>query len=148
MADDRSTTDILNDLIETCKDGADGYRAAAEDVQDSSLKALFTQLAAQRGQFMTELQGIVAGMGEQPERSGSVLAAAHRGWINLKSAVASRDDVAILAECERGDEAAVTAYENAMRAALPSNVLDVVQRQGMEVRAAYERVRTLEVARS
>ncbi|MCU0627825.1 MAG: PA2169 family four-helix-bundle protein, partial [Gemmatimonadaceae bacterium] len=48
MADDRSTTDILNDLIETCKDGADGYRAAAEDVQDSSLKALFTQLAAQR----------------------------------------------------------------------------------------------------
>ncbi|MCU0627246.1 MAG: PA2169 family four-helix-bundle protein, partial [Gemmatimonadaceae bacterium] len=133
---------------ETCKDGADGYRAAAEDVQDSSLKALFTQLAAQRGQFMTELQGIVAGMGEQPERSGSVLAAAHRGWINLKSAVASRDDVAILAECERGDEAAVTAYENAMRAALPSNVLDVVQRQGMDVRAAYERVRTLEVARS
>ena len=38
----------------------------------------------------------------------------HRAWINLKSAVTSGDDHAILAECERGEDSAVDEYKKAM----------------------------------
>lgn len=148
MADITDVTDTLNDLIETAKDGADGYRAASEDVKDPSLKTLFAQFASERSAFVGELQGLVATLGGRPREEGSVLAAAHRGWINLKSAVATRDDVAILEECQRGDENAVAHYDRAVGMALPSQVAEVVQRQAAAVREAYGRVKGLEVARS
>ena len=148
MAEGTNVIDTLNDLIETAKDGADGYAAASEDVTDPSLKTLFARLSSERRGFVGELQGLVAALGGEPRESGSVLAAAHRGWINLKSAVTTRDDVAILAECQRGDENAVEHYDRAVGMALPPEVASVVQRQAAAVREAYGQVKGLEVARS
>lgn len=148
MAETTNLVDTLNDLIETAKDGADGYTAASEDVTDPALKTLFARLASERRGFVGELQGLVASLGGAPRESGSVLAAAHRGWINLKSAVATRDDVAILAECQRGDENAVAHYDRAVGMAMPPEVSTVVQRQAAAVREAYGRVKGLEVARA
>ncbi len=42
------TTDVqsvLNDLIETSKDGENGFRKASEDAEAAELKALFAQCA-------------------------------------------------------------------------------------------------------
>jgi uncharacterized protein (TIGR02284 family) len=149
MADNSRDTAVsaLNELIETCKDGANGYRTAADDVKDATLKSLFAQFASQREQFATELQQQVRSLGGDPEKSGSTLAAAHRGWINVKSAVTGRDDAAILAECDRGDEYAVKAYETAVGAGLPANVLSIVQRQAAEVKRAHDQVHRLKETR-
>ncbi len=148
MADSMSAPDALNYLIETAQDGADGYRAASEDVKDSQMKQVFTQYAAQRGQFATELRGLVTSEGGDAHKGGSVSAAVHRGWINLKSVVTGRDDAAILAECERGDENAVKAYADAMSAPLSAHAASVVQRQATEVRQAYERIKGMHVSRA
>ena len=111
MADEtRTAAATLNELIETCRDGANGYRAAAGAVTESSLKATFTQFATQRDQFATELQGLMSkvGGGTAPEESGSVLGAVHRGWLAAKGwvvdLVTGHDEATVLAECERGDE--------------------------------------------
>lgn len=148
MADTRDATAVLNHLIETAKDGADGYRAASEDVKDPALKQTFARLATERAQYVRELQPLVAAQGDAPRDSGSAIAAVHRGWINLKSVVTGRDDAAILAECQRGDENAVKAYDEAMTAALPAAAAEVVRRQGTQVRADYAMVRALKVATS
>jgi uncharacterized protein (TIGR02284 family) len=148
VAETTNVVDLLNDLIETAKDGADGYAKASEDVTDPSLKSLFAQFASERRGFVGELQGLVASFGGEPRESGSVLAAAHRGWIDLKSTVATRDDVAILAECQRGDENAVEHYDRAVGTTLPTEVASIVQRQAAVVREAYGRVKGLEIARA
>ena len=150
MVDDNRSAAVsaLNELIETCKDGANGYRKAAEDVKHADMKALFTRLAAQRAEFATELQQQVRAMGGSPEQSGSTIAAVHRGWIDVKSAVTGRDDAAILAECERGDSYAVKAYETAVGTALPASVLPVVQRQAAEVKLAHDEIQRFHTARS
>lgn len=140
-----NTTSILNELIETLKDGQEGYRAAAADVESSNLKSLFSEYSLQRSKFAGELQALAHSLGEQnPETSGSVAGAIHRGWIDLKAALSSKDEHAILAECERGEDSAVAAYKDALEEKeLPSNVIETLRAQAADVKAAHDRVRDL-----
>jgi uncharacterized protein (TIGR02284 family) len=133
----------LNGLIETCKDGQDGFKEAAEGVERSDLKSLFYEFSQQRAQFAGELQSLVQTLGGDPEDSGSVAAALHRGWINIKSAVTGKDEAAILNECERGEDSAKNAYKGAMEEALPANIIETVQAQYVAVQAAHDRIKAL-----
>ena len=133
----------LNGLIETCKDGQNGFKEAAEGVDRSDLKSLFYEFSQQRSQFAGELQSLVQSLGGDPENSGSVAAALHRGWINIKSAVTGKDEGAILNECERGEDSAKNAYKNALEEALPANIMETVQTQYAAVQAAHDRVKAL-----
>ena len=133
----------LNNLIETCKDGQNGFQTAAEGVQNSNLKSTFYEYGQQRAQFVGELQTLVRELGGDPENSGSVAASLHRGWINIKSAITGNDDGAILNEAERGEDVAKDQYKKASQMSLPSNVSTVIQRQYQAVQAAHDAVRDL-----
>lgn len=137
------TISTLNNLIETCKDGQDGFKTAAEGVERSDLKSLFYELGQQRSQFAGELQTLVRELGGDPESTGSTTAALHRGWINIKSLITGKDETAILNEAERGEDIAKAAYEKATKEQLPSNVSSVVAQQATKVKAAHDRVRDL-----
>ena len=79
------------------------------------MKSLFNEFSLQRSKFAGELQNEAISLGEHdPEDSSSTAGAMHRAWINLKSAITSGDDHAILAECERGEDSAVAEYKKAM----------------------------------
>lgn len=134
---------ILNGLIETCKDGQEGFKTAAEGIKDSAIKKLFLEYSQQRAQFAGELQGLVRSLGGDPEKTGSVAAALHRGWMDIKSAVTGEDEHAVLSECERGEDSAVTAYQDALKENLPANLVGVIQRQFQAIQEAHNRVRTL-----
>ena len=67
----------------------------------------------------------------------------HRAWINLKSAVTSGDDKAILSECERGEDSAVHDYEDAIQDGLTGAARELVARQFTEVKSAHDRVKNL-----
>ena len=146
MATNDDTISVLNNLIETCKDGQNGFQTAAEGVKNSELKTLFNKYSQQRAQFAAELQGEVRRLGGDPEKAGSVVATLHRGWINIKSAVTGDDESAVLAECERGEDSAVSNYQDALKANLPADVQAVVQRQFTQVKEAHDRIRSLEKA--
>ncbi|MGI9086458.1 MAG: ferritin-like domain-containing protein [Chthoniobacterales bacterium] len=144
MSQHKEAISTLNGLIETLKDGQEGFRQAAEAVKDSQLKSLFNELSLQRSKFAGELQSQVIQLGESdPEKTSSTAGAMHRAWINIKSAISSQDDHAILAECERGEDSAVAEYKKAMEANLPSPARDTVSRQYTDIKAAHDRVRNL-----
>ena len=142
MADD-NTISTLNNLIETCKDGQEGFKQAAEGVQRSDVKTVFYELGQQRAKFAGELQTLVRELGGDPETTSSTVGALHRGWINIKSLVTGKDDAAILNEAERGEDVAVNAYKKALEETLPANVQTVVQEQATQVKAGHDRVRDL-----
>jgi len=144
MADEKEIISTINNLIETLKDGQKGFKEAADAVSDPQLKSLFTGYSQQRARFASELQTQARSEGEpEPETGGSAAGAMHRGWINLKSAITSQDESAILAECERGEDSAVQEFEKAMRNDLPSPVRDIVSRQYSEIKSAHDRIKTL-----
>jgi len=145
MSQTTENISTLNSVIETLKDGQEGFRQAAEAVKDGQLKSLFNELSLQRSKFAGELQNEAINLGEpKPEDSSSTAGAMHRAWINLKSAITSQDDHAILAECERGEDSAVAEYKKAMEEKeLSSPIRDILSRQYTEVKAAHDRIRNL-----
>ncbi len=144
MAQQEEVISTINNLIETLKDGEKGFKEAADAVKDPQLKSLFQEYSQQRHRFATELQTQAQSLGEsEPEKASSTAGAMHRAWINLKSAVTSGDDKAILSECERGEDSAVHEYEEAVRDGLTSPLQDIVSRQFSEIKSAHDRVKHL-----
>ena len=144
MALQKEAISTINDLIETLKDGEKGFKEASEAVKDPQLKSLFEQYSQQRQRFARELQAEAAGLGEsKPEKSSSAAGAMHRAWINLKSAVTSGDDGAILSECERGEDSAVHEYQEAIQDGLTGAAREIVSRQFVEIKSAHDRVKQL-----
>lgn len=136
-------TGVINDLIETCKDGEKGFRDAAEGIQDANVRTLFMEYAQQRAEYARELQSAVTSLGQDAETTGSTAGTLHRGWLNLKSAITGKNDKAIIDEAERGEDVAVDAYQKALAKDIPSDLKAVVQRQYQGVQAAHNRVRDL-----
>ena len=144
MKENREIISVLDELIETLKDGQQGFKQAAEGVSDPKLKSLFHDYSDQRSRFVTALQTEVRNFGEdKPEDHSSASGALHRGWINLKSAVTGGDEHAILAECERGEDSAVEQFQKAVEDDLPPALQEIVARQYAEIKATHDRVRDL-----
>jgi len=147
MSNTTSTTrKTLKNLIQILHDGRDGYRQAADHVNDIRLKDLFEMLAVQRGQFAQELEPFLASTGEDNphEQGGTVSGAVHRGWIDLKSALTKQDAHSILEEVERGEDAAKQAYGDALdEKDLSPDVRPFIEKQSVEILRAHNQVRDL-----
>jgi uncharacterized protein (TIGR02284 family) len=142
MTEDDALT-ILDELLQTCLDGEQGFRAAADGVKDDHIRRLFSAYADQRAQFAAELRTEIERLGGRPQKSGTVAGSLHRGWMNVRAAVTRGDVGNVLAEAERGEGSAVATYEEAMRAGLPPRIHGLVQHQLDRVREAHDQVRRL-----
>ena len=138
---DEKVVSLLDQLIETCKDGQNGYRAAAERAQTKELKRFFRYYASQRARFAAELQEVVHRHGAEPARGGTVAGALHRGWLTVKSALLGAGEAELLAECERGEEAALGSYEAASHEVLPPELQTLIAKQYRDVKRVRERLR-------
>jgi len=138
------TASTLDQLIKTCKDGEKGFQAAAEAVNDPNLRHLFESYAQQRTEFAAELEAELVRLAKDPPEQGHVAAALHRGWIDVKAALTGQDEGAVIAECERGEDLAVKAYQKALATSLPSDLRVVVERQFIKIQEAHDQIRSLE----
>ena len=140
---DAKIATTLNELIETSKDGEKGFALAAKDSKNPALAEFFREGEHSCRLAAEELQREVSSLGEIPEQGGSVKGAMHRGWVSLKTAATSRDDKAILEECERGEDYAKARYAEALKLDLPDPVRTLVQKQYQGVIANHDKVRDL-----
>ena len=110
----KSVISILNNLIETCKDGQEGFKTCAEDIKNPELKALFTKHAYECAEAAGELQAEVIALGGTPEDSTSLSGDLHRRWVDVKSIFTGKDEEAVLNEAERGEDVAKKSYTKAL----------------------------------
>lgn len=141
MINPKQVAQQLNHLVQICLDGEEGFRQAAEGVETTELKTMFTEFSQQRAGLAADLQREVVRLGQEPAVDGTIMGAVHRGWLNLKSAVVSNDEKAIINECERGEDVAKDAYEEVLKEGLPNETELLVSRQYALVKAAHDRVR-------
>lgn len=102
----------IKDLQQTLADGVEGFTNAAKAVKDPELKTLFEGFAAERQSMADELAAFSSA--DPADEKPTITGALHRGWIDLKGALTSGDDHAILAECERGEDHAVAEFRRAV----------------------------------
>jgi len=134
---------VLNELVETSRDGATGFLTCADSAKDTMLKAYFQTRAQDCNEAIRELNIEVVNHGGKPAEYGSVTGTLHRAWINIRTALTSNDDLAVLQECESAEDAALAAYRTALKEPLPDHVKVLVQKQYEGAKANHDRVRKL-----
>lgn len=137
------TIDALQDLVQTNIDARDGFRFAANEIENAAISAAFEHFANQRQEQADELASFVECNGEEARREGSYSAAVHRTWMNVRELLSGNDTNAILSEAERGEDYIKEAYETTLRSTAGSAVNDVLTRQYAQVKAAHDRVKML-----
>ena len=133
----------LNDLLEICRDGEEGYRTAAENIRNSELDTVFSAYAKQRATFAQELRDEIERLGGQAKKSGSVGGVLHRGWMDLKSALSGGSAGAMIAACESSEDSADGAYERLASTDISGETRALVERQWGQIKEAHTRIRRL-----
>lgn len=135
---------VLNTLIGTLLDSVEGYRKAAEDVDNPTYLALFTDRSNERQEVAARLQAAVAQLGGNPEDDATTMGAIHRVFVNLKSVVTGRDDEAIVNEVERGEDYLKAKFETAMKnAELSPTANSAIMEAWQSVKAGHDQMSNL-----
>lgn len=141
--DNNDTISVLNDLIETSKDGELGFTECANDLNSANLKTFMVKRSAECAAAATELQQVVRSLGGKPKKDTSVSGDLHRRWVGLKAIVTGKDEASILNECERGEDVAKKSYKNALEKELPPEIRAVVEQQYQGVLRNHDQVKAL-----
>ncbi len=142
--DNDAAISVLNDLIETSKDGVNGFRAAADAVESAEAKAVFLSRVQYIERAVVELQDAVRRLGGDPEDSGSFMGKTHQRFLDLKAAITGRDDKAIINEVERGEDYLKEKFETALSSGdLSSETRAVVERAYQSVRSGHDQISRL-----
>ena len=136
--------EVLNSLIETTLDSANGYKEAAENAQSSQFSSMFADRAARRAQLVSELQQEVRSFGGAPQTDQSVLGKAHNKFVDLKNAVMGGDDKAVINEVERGEDVIKAKFEAATRDTdLPEPARQLVMTEYASIKADHDTISQL-----
>jgi len=136
---------VLNSLIETTLDSANGYEEAAENIPDGQLKTLFAERSRRRMDLSRQLQEEVRTFGGAPEHDQSMLGKAHNKFVDIKNAImGGASEKAVIDEVERGEDFIKGKFEQAMRDdELPANARAVVSQAYESIRADHDQISAL-----
>lgn len=137
----------LNDLRSSCLDSEEGFGKAARGVHSDPLRDRFMEVARQRAEFADELAGHIRMLGGQPSESGHQSALQQPGWYELERGIHRREDNALLAEAERGEENTLRHYDHAVTLELPPPIRTMVERQRLAVQETLLDLRVAEELR-
>ena len=141
VSDKDDVVDVLNDLIECCRDGEYGFNLCAEHAQNSELRSRLSQHAEECRSAARELMDCIRRLGGEVDDGGSMMGSMHRGWVSIKGTLAGYSDRAMLSEAERGEDAALARYHKALDEKLPSDVRSLVQRQAEGVKRNHDEMK-------
>lgn len=138
---------VLNGLIATTLDSADGYAEAAKHAKGESLTSLFRSRANERRKIATTLQDCVRSLGGKAEDDGTVLASAHRMFVNLRTSLTKDDNKAVVNEVERGEDHIKHKFEDALNDRdLSPHTHSVVSDAYISVRSGHDQMHNLQQA--
>lgn len=139
--ENKDVVSVLNDLIQTCKDGVEGFRTCAEDIKNPELKTYFRDRSERCARAAEDLQDLVIAYGGDPATSSHLSGTLHRRWVDVRSAISGKSDEDVLDECERGEDVAKHYYQAALEKDLPENVRQVVEDQYRGVQMNHDQVK-------
>ncbi len=145
MATTTENSSVLHDLIQINTDRYNGCLKSIEDVEDTDLKDLFRRMAQQSLNFKNELETYATGTEHVDMDDTSAASKLHRVWIDIKSVFTGKDRHAVLAAAETGEDTILKTYREALEQGtqMPSDVLQIVQRQRDELQQSHNAVKAL-----
>jgi uncharacterized protein (TIGR02284 family) len=136
--------EVLNSLIETTLDSANGYRHAADGATNPEFKTLFSERAAKREELTRRLQQEVRSFGGEPEDDQSLLGRIHNKFAEVRGDLMGRDDKGVVDEVERGEDVIKAKFEAATRETdLPEPARALVMTEYAAIKADHDTISQL-----
>lgn len=140
------TIEILNDLIQINNDRIDGYEKALKELkeEDTDLRALFSSMISESHEIRLALGTEVNALGGDMETSTTTSGKIYRAWMDVKALFTGHDRHTVLANCERGEDAAQKAYITALEDEdLPAYLREMVMEQQQTLRRSHDQIKQL-----
>lgn len=142
----KETIEVLNDLVTINNDRVVGYERALEETkgEDADLKALFTSMIDESRKIRIDLAGEVQALGGEFEAGTTASGKLYRAWMDVKAVFTGHDRYTVLANCERGEDAAQSAYKDALADNhVPNYIRTMLEAQKSILRASHDKIRAL-----
>jgi uncharacterized protein (TIGR02284 family) len=137
----KEVKETLHAVIESLIDGHNGFQSTGEHLKNDTLKRYFFAESLKRSQFRGELETMLHSEGDHdPKESGSVSAALHRTWGDLKANLGGGDHT-LLETAEQGEDTAKKAYKVALEKDLPAPVRDLLTTQYAHIQQSHDYVK-------
>lgn len=136
--------DILNELLETSKDGQFSFADAAAHSTSVDIHDIFVARASDCALAVSELKALVSQCGGKPDGADDAMGvAACLGLAVCSHQLNGCTDLALLEECERHEDTAEACYRKALDRKLPEPIRSFVERQYQSVQRNHEQMRRL-----
>ncbi|MES2972828.1 MAG: PA2169 family four-helix-bundle protein [Pseudomonadota bacterium] len=143
VLDNDDVIDVLNDVLETARDGEYGFRACSEHTKAQDIKTLFIRHADECRAAAAELASEIRRLGGKADEGGTASGSMHRGWVAVRGTLTGYSDQAMLDECERGEDAALARYRKALKETLPADVRSILERQYQGAQRNHDQIKAL-----
>ncbi len=135
----------LNDILEKTYDAEKGFKKAAENTDNTALKAYFERKAQERYSFGHQLKEEIRQFGEEPDKEGSAAGAIHRTWMDVKAFFSADNAESMLEEALRGEKAAIEEYNDVLEdTSLPPSTKRVLMEQKNKISNGVSTIKGLE----
>ncbi|GAL68374.1 ferritin-like domain-containing protein [Jejuia pallidilutea] len=135
----------LNDLLEKTYDAEKGFKKAAENVDNPSLKNYFKQKADERYNFGHDLKNEIVSFGENVDKGGSATGSVHRTWMDVKALFSFDNEESMLEEAIRGEKAAISEYEDIINdKSVPESTKSLLISQKNQIENGLSKIKVLE----
>lgn len=137
---------LLNDLILINNDRVVGYQKAMEELkdEDSDLKLLFQEKVNQSNEFKSELTKKIIETGHKVETGTTNAGKIYRVWMDVKAFFGGSDRKVVLDNCEDGEDAALTAYNDALTSkGLSTEARSLITKHHAALQISQERIKAL-----
>jgi uncharacterized protein (TIGR02284 family) len=135
----------LNELLEKTYDAEKGFKKAADNTENVSLKSFFESKSQQRYDFGHELKTEIKSFGQEIDKGDSLAGKAHRAWMDVKALFSADDAEAMLEEAIRGEKAAIEEYNDVLEeTSLPSTTAAILRSQKDAIENGLSNIKMLE----
>ena len=137
--------DCLNNLVQINNDRIQGYLTASQETDQNDLKSVFSEMMTTSQECRRELVQEITKLGGTPVEGTTVSGKLYRVWMDIKSALTSKDRKAILNSCEFGEDAAVKTYQTEIDsdALNGTEYLLLVKEQFSKIKSGHDKIKHL-----
>ncbi len=134
-------TSLVGQLIETIENGQFGLAEAATRLAErghQEMASTFTQLSVEREGFGDQLRVLDSAADEVADTDGTTPGRLHRGLIAITDAITGDSPIGLLKNVVEGEAHAISQYEHALEADLPSELRQAIELQLVSVTHSHK----------
>lgn len=134
----------LQDVVDICIDSVEGYKTAADEIEDESIKTLFLRFTQQRKGFIEEIKNEALKLGIELDSAGTSKGFFHRTWLATKAAFTGDSKEKIIEEAMDGEKKAVEVYSGVYsNQEVPRYIHDILKEQEHLIKVAIHQLNGL-----